>query len=232
MAQPSSVPVDICNLALTSLGQDPIRSLDENNKRARSCRAVYEVYKRELLRKALWKFATRTAVLAPIRDDALEKLGFVGFLVPRDFVRKKRVWFGDYRDDVDYDIDHSIQGRNIVVKARDVGDMPLRMLYISSEVTEDDFDDLFLETLAMRIAYGLTYSLVQSTSLRESLRTEYESKLGEARSVDSQEVNEFTNNSDTKWNDFADSRIVGVGIGGNDVVPAGTDFNFLPESSL
>ena len=42
--------IDICNMALAHLGQEPISSIKQDNERARRCDLFYETVKREVLR--------------------------------------------------------------------------------------------------------------------------------------------------------------------------------------
>ena len=222
MAKSSLVPVDICNLALSHVGQSPIRNLEENNKPARSCAVVYEQMKRAVLRVAKWKFATRPAVLVAVVDPALVKMGFTGYQLPDDFLRKKRLWFGEYSADVNKDVKHTIMGRRAVV--RGLVTEGLNLLYISDRAPEEDFDNLFIDLLALKIAYSLTYSLVQSTSLRNQLLQEYTRQESLAISVDSQDTDEFTNDASYMFNDFAKARLGGVEGPAGNVVPNTSPF--------
>ena len=56
--------IEICNLALTRLGAESIRSFDEDNKRARLSQTVYNHNRDLLLEDHEWAFNTAYAALA------------------------------------------------------------------------------------------------------------------------------------------------------------------------
>jgi len=59
---------DICNRALSHLGEEPIMEGDSTSKKARSCRAWYDVTRLDLLRNHPWTFAM-TKVFAALKAD-------------------------------------------------------------------------------------------------------------------------------------------------------------------
>lgn len=65
--------VDICNLALAHLGQDPIQSLTQRGNAAAQCNAVYKVCVEAVLRGYDWKFASTIRPLSLITDETLER---------------------------------------------------------------------------------------------------------------------------------------------------------------
>ena len=46
--------IDICNMALAQLGQEPLASLTQDDERARRCHLFYEPVKKEVLRTHNW----------------------------------------------------------------------------------------------------------------------------------------------------------------------------------
>ena len=57
-------PVDICNLALSFIGEKQIRSFDEDNIRSRLCKSSYDFYRDRLLSDFDWTFARKTAEIS------------------------------------------------------------------------------------------------------------------------------------------------------------------------
>ena len=63
--------VDICNMALAMVGGKMIRSLDEDNKRARLCNVFYPMTRDYLLARFDWPFARKIRVLRQLTDEDL-----------------------------------------------------------------------------------------------------------------------------------------------------------------
>lgn len=61
-----STAIDISNRALDHVGQDPISALTDDSKRAAICGRVYDKLRRAELRRNLWRFATKRAILRAI----------------------------------------------------------------------------------------------------------------------------------------------------------------------
>ena len=51
-------PTDICNIALSRLGQAAINDIEEHSRDAIACRAHFESVRDSLLRSHAWGFAT------------------------------------------------------------------------------------------------------------------------------------------------------------------------------
>jgi len=61
--------VDICNVSLAMLGADSIRTLTENNKRARMASAFFDFTRDYILAKVDWSFARKYVQLQPLDQD-------------------------------------------------------------------------------------------------------------------------------------------------------------------
>lgn len=87
-ARPSS-DVDICNLALDLLNQNPITSIEApaGNKTAELCSRWYPMVRASLLMKHPWKFATKRTTLASTTDYALPFGYDVAWKLPDDYIR-------------------------------------------------------------------------------------------------------------------------------------------------
>ena len=78
---------EICNLALTQIGDMRINAYeDEDNLNARICRDNYDQVRDQLLRSALWSFATTRATLAQYGSVPAFGEGYQ-FVLPSDFLR-------------------------------------------------------------------------------------------------------------------------------------------------
>jgi hypothetical protein len=170
----SNTAVDICNSALIKLGQERINTLNDNNKRSRLCKEQYSKILNKTLRNSNWSFAQKRTVLSTSGQTAWGEL--YKFPLPLDFVKMVEV-------ENKFGYKHKREGGDLVTPA----DSPINIKYISSDTAEHLFDPTFLEAAACMLAYDLCYALTQSTSLKESLLTEFDYWVGQARSFDSQD---------------------------------------------
>ena len=78
--------VDICNIALTNLGEQKIVSLDENNERARLCKLRFDDVRDSVLRLHPWNCVTARTVLT--RDTETPSWGYTyQYSLPNDCIR-------------------------------------------------------------------------------------------------------------------------------------------------
>ncbi len=166
-------PVEICNRALTKLGDRPILTLSDDNERARACARLYEVSRDAVLRDHPWNFAVQRAELAALEEKPV--WGFKSqFELPTDCLRV--LW-------VDGNYPWRIEGRRVLSNLEGA----LRISYIRRVEDPNVFDSLFVEALAARLALELAESLTQSNSKRQAAGEGYQLALIRARSIDAQE---------------------------------------------
>lgn len=60
---------DICNMALSAIGQGQIASMEEQSEPARQCRIYYDHLRQELLSAYRWGFAERSVKLAKLNAE-------------------------------------------------------------------------------------------------------------------------------------------------------------------
>ena len=60
---------DICNMALSSIGQGRIVSLTEDSETARQCAIYYDLLRKSLLDTFRWGFAERSKKLAEVNAE-------------------------------------------------------------------------------------------------------------------------------------------------------------------
>jgi hypothetical protein len=83
--------VSIVNSALASIGEDPISSLTEGNRRARVANRVFETQRDRTLMRYRWVFAIKRAQLAA--DPTPPSFGYENrYLVPSDLLQLIGVW--------------------------------------------------------------------------------------------------------------------------------------------
>lgn len=155
---------EICNLALAKIGHEGfITSLTENSKGARYMNVYYKPMRDAVLRGYLWRFARKTAVLAPLvaTPDFYEGKYFQ---YPNDCLRiigTDRVYFeqgGVLKREGDK-----------ILADTDV----LNLVYIYRVTDPELFDPMFVDALAARLAYEAALPITKSQSLKDQMEKEY-----------------------------------------------------------
>ncbi len=167
--------VDICNLALDELGEAAITALDEGSPVANLCSRNYAPARDQVLRSHPWNFAVARRRLARLAE--VPAFGFAyGYQRPTDWLRTLSVHAGDGgRDAVPY----RMEGDRLLSDAPD-----LFLRYIARVEDPNQYDALFVDALAMRLAARLTKAINQSTGEKERIEALYRDALRKARAVD------------------------------------------------
>lgn len=168
--------VAICNMALAEIGRGAqITSLDEASQAARACKLRYPYARDACLRAYDWNFAARRVELAAnATAPAFEYAR--AFDLPADCLLVRSVYEGEAYKWV-------VEGRQILTDMA----APLYIKYTKLVTTPTEFDPLFVETLAARIAADIAVHLSESVSRAQTLWQVYQAKLIEARRRDAQE---------------------------------------------
>ena len=159
-AIPSTIPspLDICNIALSKLGEAPIPSLDANGSPAsRLCYMHYHPVRREVLCAARWSFAKKKVELSGAFSDDTG-MHSVPHTLPQDCLRVLAVNCPSW----------TLRGRTIFCTRQDI-----QLLYIADIEDTSLFEPLFIEALATRLACKLCIPLLSSTTARKALTDEY-----------------------------------------------------------
>lgn len=78
--------VELCNHALSYLGESRIEALTESNERSRICNVFYEQTRDELLAMYQWPFAVGRASLAAVSEENLTQYEYK-YALPTDYLR-------------------------------------------------------------------------------------------------------------------------------------------------
>jgi len=186
--------IDICNLALASIGADLIRSFDDKNKRARMCDVFYDFTLRFLLGKHDWAFARGYATLKEIdleEFDSEVPAGQRAFLLPVDCARIQSMlpegsvnqWevFGRY-------LYTPYQGTVRVKYTKIINDCYL-------------FSEGFINILSLGIAVRLCPSISQDKALTSALYKQYKLELNDLSTDDANIGNGYREYDETPEND-------------------------------
>jgi hypothetical protein len=166
--------VDICNRALSRVGEARITSLTDDTKQARACNSAYSLVRDEVLRAHPWNSAIARASVAKLSDDPA--FGYdAQYQLPSDCLRVVEVY--------DTKLPWVVEGRKLL---SDEGS-PLSIRYVRREEDTNQFDALLVSAIAARLAMELCEELTQSNTKRERAGMEYEAILSRAKSADAQE---------------------------------------------
>lgn len=171
----ASSEAEICNLALQEIGAQRILSLNDNTPEGKICKDFYANVRDEMLRSHPWKFATKRVALALITPD-VPAFGFDNyFQLPADCLRVLKV-------EGDEQAAWTVEGNRLLTD-----DSTATIKYIAKITNVALYDPTFVQALALKLAYKISFGLVQSTSLRQSLQVEYLEAVRTARSFNGQE---------------------------------------------
>ena len=164
----------ICNLALARAQASPINDItDTTSEAARQCGNLYPLLLDAVLRSHPWNFALKRVNL--IASSTAPTFEFTyKYLLPSDCLRVLKLY--------DSDEDWLIEGRYLLTN-----ESVVNIVYIFRNTDESQYDPLFVEALATKIASRLAAVLGANRTLADSLSGDYKILLAEARMMDGQE---------------------------------------------
>ena len=165
--------VDICNLALSELGEEFIIALTEASKSARLCSLFYEVERDNVLRAHPWNFAIKRVELAKLTISPSFDYDN-SFQLPSDCLK---VLFTDDKKDM-----FKVEGRSLLTNNASV-----KIAYISRIEDSTMFDSIFTVALSQKIASKLAYNLSDNNSLVQIMESKAKATIRKAKSMDGQE---------------------------------------------
>ena len=190
--------VEIANLALMHVGDNVITSFSAGTAAANTINTVYETVRDSVLRDHTWNFAIKQAT--PSLDATAPIYGFNHrFDMPTDLIR-----LIELEDNPRY----KIEGRFILTDSN-----PINIKYVYKNETVTEYDSMFVQALAVRLAGTIAERLTQSSTLAEELIGLYRLHLKDAKSVDAQ----VNYPDDLEANLWLDSRFKGTSIGSGDL---------------
>jgi hypothetical protein len=177
--------VEIANLALMHVGDNVITSFSDGTAAANTINTVYETIRDAVLRDHIWNFAVKQAT--PSLDATTPIYGFNHrFDMPTDLLR--------------------------LIEIED-NPNPINIKYVYKNETVTEYDSMFVQALAVRLAATIAERLTQSSTLAEELLSVYRLHLKDAKSVDAQ----ANYPDDLEANLWLDSRVKGTSIGSGDL---------------
>lgn len=167
--------VQICSNALLLLGDHPISSFTEDNDRALLASNLWVNARQAVLRSHPWNCAKEMVALAPEATAPAFDWAYQ-FLQPGDCLRVLSVGEDGHADD------YIIKGRRILADVN-----PLYLTYIFDNEDVASWDALLVEAMQRYMAFSMAYPITKSTTMRDSMYTEYTQLIKAAKNVDGQE---------------------------------------------
>ena len=166
--------VEICNLAMNRLGQDPITSLADDSKRASLVNTSYARIRDEMLTGYVWGFARKRVNLAPNAIPPAFITDYSNaFDLPGDYLALESL--GDYTQD------YLIEGGQILSNAN-----PLPLRYVARVTDPNLMSPLFRKCFGLQLAVDLCKALTGDSTLKEAIQQELRHDLAMARTSDAQ----------------------------------------------
>ena len=180
-------PVEICNLALAKLGQTPIINLLEPQTREEElCKQWYDICRRSVINDSDWSFARVRARITNVvpepYDDSVVLFDYgYALWLPGNVMRVLSVWRSGDRSAPD--IRWERQGNYILSDYAE-----LNIIYSRDVTNPVMFSPLFVDALAVRLAFEMSVAITQNQNLKEALWAEYTTKIQQATTMDSMQA--------------------------------------------
>lgn len=172
-------PVDIANMALGILVEAPIDSLDDNTKAGRLLNLHYETTRQSELIKQSWAFAVFRVELDHDDDAPTSDEYRYGYAIPEDALRVLPLT--DNGEASGMRVPFKQEGSLILTNYSG----PRIVRYIGNMTDPADWDPLFIEALAARLAMKIAMPLTNKTSVLQGAQVVYNEAISEARRVNS-----------------------------------------------
>jgi hypothetical protein len=170
-----SSEVSIINMGLTLIGANVITSRDDDNDRARVADLFYDDTRDAVLRAHPWGFAKYRAALAEAAGSPSFGWDY-HFTLP---TTPKCLRVLEVDEDYPGQIPYSVEGRKLLCDEESVS-----ILYIAQITDTGNFDALFTDCLAARLAAVFAMALSKQKTLVDLAWAVYKEKMPEAKTVD------------------------------------------------
>lgn len=153
--------VELCNHALSQIGESRIASLTEANERARICNLFYEQTRDELLQMFEWPFAIERVSLASVDESNLTPYDY-RYALPNDHLKMLDVLDDSYA--VVPDPDFLIEGNRLMSDQT-----PMYIRYVRRVATTTLFPELFASVFILGLAAKVAPRLSQNFQLTQAI---------------------------------------------------------------
>lgn len=160
--------IEIINMALGYLGANPVSDVDENTQQARQARLFYDTTRDGVLRSFAWTFALKQWNCAAVKGAPAFKEYAYGCQMPADCLR--------FLHAADPAVRCERAGSYIYTDIN-----PVDIIGVRRVDNEADFDSVFTEVFALKLAGQLSIVLSDDKGLRDRLRADYEEMVKTAQ---------------------------------------------------
>lgn len=167
-----SSAIDIANSALVTLGESPISSFEDSTNTATVVSVKWDIIRRSTLALHTWNFALKRSYLARTEASPEYKYAYK-YGVPSDCLRVVEVYL---------DQDYKRERRAIYTNNEEC-----QIKYIADITTPEEWDPLFVEAVAAKLAVELAYTIPRASGLIQTMEELYQRRLAAARHVDTSE---------------------------------------------
>lgn len=171
--------VSIVNVALSRLGEQPIASLGDDSIAARTANRIYATERDSLLRAHPWNFAIKRSALGLLAGTPAYAWSYQ-YELPNDCLRVLAM--NDDEECGDPGDVFKVEGRMLLTNE---GTASIR--YVAQITDTSQFDSLFVDCLAQKLAAELADPLTGSTTRADEHMKKYLLKLQDAQTIDGQE---------------------------------------------
>lgn len=172
----------IVNLALSKLGDDRIVDIEDAVKPAKVAKAIFEPQRDAEIRRYNWRFSLTRALLQA--DSTPPAWGYARtFTMPTDSLRLLQVGDQYIRPGKPTPL-WEREGRKVLTNLA----APLCVRYVRRVEDPAEFDALFVETLACRLAFEMAEALTQLPAKKEAAWKAYNAALEDAIRCDAMET--------------------------------------------
>ena len=169
---------DICNIALTQIGQARIVNIADASERAILCNLNYEKSRDAVLRRHTWSCATARVALAQVAETLATSDWDYQYQLPSDYLRMidmpdapAATW--------------EISGDRLLT-----GESAVVIRYIKRLIDPTKFDSVLVQALSLHLAGKIAYKLTKSRQLVELMGKELLATLIRARGISKSEGTE------------------------------------------
>ena len=166
--------VEICNMALTSIGHKTITSLAEETEVARKCNIYYQQVVDAVIRAYPWNCAMARTALVQFEDAPAFGFSY-RYALPQDPYCLRVLQLEEKS------MKFKVEGRELLTD-----EATANIIYLK-RVSPAYMDSMLIDAIAARLASELAYPLANSHTLQANMWKIYGDKKDEASQVDAQE---------------------------------------------
>jgi len=177
--------IDICNAALSRLGQEPLQSLDDGSKWADLCKSNWPLVRDAVLRNHKWPCATKRVILSPLAESPPFGYSYQ-FQLPADYLR---LWEEDMEDAKPF----VVEGDRLLADVEEVN------LVYTARIEAGEFDSVLTEAMVKAMMAAISYAVTHSATMQERVEMSFAATLQEAKAKTTTEKGVKDDDDNYSW---------------------------------